>query len=812
MNKLRKRITAVILCVTFLFALSGCGSGSSGTKVPLVELGDAATGNSASQGSSSSDYVFSETTLEALNEYAKVGDGGIFYDMEVYDDTLYLVYGRNGRSLGTSEGNLIYYSSWDLNGNQLSDVKFLDTGENMASDGQDGDMRGYTGECLISSDGILYYFLEILSYDESGKNAYYVGSCFKALDTDGTELFSVDILDWPGIEEGEYHYFYFLGSANENTLTVWDGEQIYQLDLEGNLLASTEAEEPFRGQQSPLFYVDGAPVFEIYDSESTSYSYLLMDLITGESAGEIGLMDNFTKYTAYNESNPGYIYAGAESGYDLILSDSYGIYGYDFGNAKETAVIQYQTSDLSVRKVWGIVFLSTDETLICYVGYDDYDHFSVLKKVDSSEVTEKQTLTLAVYGSDYEMDLDRIVSEFNQASDTYRIYVVDYSQYATSEDPEAGITRLNNEIMAGESPDLFFNDINGSFDFNSYAKQGILADFYELMENDPDFEKSDYLENIFEAYEKDGCLYELVPEFQIFTYLGKQSIFGDEPLTWERLSEIMEEYPNAAVFGTDSGENSSEKLLYRAFMFCYEDFIDEEAGTCSFTSDAFKTLLEFIAENTQSESEGGDSLQYIEDRSLLYEANIDMVPYVYYYYYPVFAEDFVAVGFPSESGISSGIIANGSFAISSSGSVEAAWEFVKMFLSEEEQMPDEEQLASYGIPVLKAAVKELTDRMTQKEYRTVNGEKVYSAYETSVGGVVMEIEPASQEEADRWYEYLCSVNRRINEDLDAVMNIVLEENRGLFRRAEKRGRCSRNHPVPGGPDAERGAVKWLATG
>ncbi|MCD8380647.1 MAG: extracellular solute-binding protein [Lachnospiraceae bacterium] len=521
---------------------------------------------------------------------------------------------------------------------------------------------------------------------------------------------------------------------------------------------------------------------EIYDSESASYTYQLLDVTTGQSAGEVELMDNFTKYTSYNANNQGYIYAGGESGFDLVLSDSYAVYGYDFGDSQETEIISYQSSDLSVYLMNEIVYLSPQRVLVCYVGYGDYDRFAILDKVNSSDVQEKVELQLAVYGTNYDgVEINRIVSEFNESSDTYRIMVVDYSEYATSEDPDAGITRLNNEIMAGEGPDLFFNGLEGSFDFDSYAKQGMLADFYELMENDPDFEKSDYLENVFEAYEKDGCLYELVPEFQLFTYLGKYSIFGEEALTWERLEKIMAAYPDADLFGTDSsGQNSAESLLYQAFYFCYEDFIDEEAGTCSFTSEAFLKLLEFIAENEQDDEVRGDNRQYIEDRALLYQFTIDAVSYLNYYNYGIFDEDFVAVGFPSESGTSSVIMANGSFAISSSGNVEAAWEFVKMFLSEEEQMPDDDMLFSYPIPVLKAAVRELTDRMTQQPYDTINGEKVYEAYETSVGGVTMEIEPVSQEVADRWYDYLCTVNRKLNWNFNDVMSIVLEETGAYF--------------------------------
>ncbi|MCD7752635.1 MAG: extracellular solute-binding protein [Lachnospiraceae bacterium] len=782
-----KKFISTVLIVALVISLAGCSGSSSGDGITLVDLKDALSGDTSASGSASSgsDYVFSETVLEDMNAYAEVGDGGIFYNMEVYDDTIYLVYARNGRRLGTSTGNLLYYSSWDLNGNQLSDVMFLDTGAQASYRELDATLKGYMGESWISADGILYYFTQIQSLVENGssQSSYdYEGTLLKAINTDGTELFSVDVSDWTEIGDGAYLYFYFLTSQEDDVLTVWDGEVIYHLDFNGNLLSATEAEESFHGQQSPLFYAQGMPVFEIYDSESGSYTYQLLDVTTGQSAGEVDLMDNFTKYTSYNANNQGYIYAGSESGYDLILSDSYGVYGYDFGDSQETEIISYQSSDLSVYLMNEIVYLSPQRVLVCYVGYGDYDRFAILDKVNSSDVQEKVELQLAVYGTNYDgVEINRIVSEFNESSDTYRIVVVDYSEYATSEEPDAGITRLNNEIMAGEGPDLFFNGLEGSFDFDSYAKQGILADFYELMENDPDFEKSDYLENVFEAYEKDGCLYELVPEFQLFTYLGKYSIFGEEALTWDRLEKIMAAYPDADLFGTDSsGQNSAESLLYQSFYFCYEDFIDEEAGTCSFTSEAFLKLLEFIAENEQDDEVRGDSRQYIEDRALLYQYTIDSVSYLNYYNYGIFAEDFTAVGFPSESGTSAVIIASGSFAISNSGNVEAAWEFVKMFLSKEEQMPDDDMLFSYPIPVLKAAVRELTDRMTQQPYDTINGEKVYEAYETSVGGVTMEIEPVTQEVADRWYDYLCTVNRKLNWNFNDVMGIVLEETGAYF--------------------------------
>ncbi|MCD8325912.1 MAG: hypothetical protein LUC90_04260 [Lachnospiraceae bacterium] len=136
-----RRFVAATLSATLILSLAGC-NGITGNKTDSsAQQGE----NEAADSQNIENYAVSETTLEALNDYAEVGEGGIFYDMAVYDDRIYLVYARNGRRLGTSSGNLIYYSSWDLEENQLSDVMFLDTGENLASK-----VMSDTGENAVS--------------------------------------------------------------------------------------------------------------------------------------------------------------------------------------------------------------------------------------------------------------------------------------------------------------------------------------------------------------------------------------------------------------------------------------------------------------------------------------------------------------------------------------------------------------------------------------------------------------------------------------------------------------------------------------
>ena len=64
----------------------------------------------------------------------------------------------------------------------------------------------------------------------------------------------------------------------------------------------------------------------------------------------------------------------------------------------------------------------------------------------------KTTLTLAAQylGSDLRAD----VLNFNRSSDKYRIEVTDYSEFNTEDDYTAGLTRLNTEIISGNTPDI----------------------------------------------------------------------------------------------------------------------------------------------------------------------------------------------------------------------------------------------------------------------------------------------------------------------------------------------------------------------
>ncbi|MCD8130184.1 MAG: hypothetical protein LUE16_02715 [Lachnospiraceae bacterium] len=750
------------------------------------------------------------------------GDNGYVNQVVLQDNTIYMVTEHS-----TDNGYNDHFSSWDLEGNQLSDyefysytwetyeeedeaevngvvedldesevnevVEYLDESEvnETARETEDGETTdeetdgeiaeeetdlnegSYISNYWISGDGTLYYWMEIYYYSDDW--SYYEDHSYMvALQGDGTELFRINTADWG--EEYEYIYFYSLSTTPEGNLALIGYAYVVTLDREGNLLSIVELDSS-ASTSSTSFTYNGMPVCRVWNEDWSSSSYMTMDVTTGELVEELELPDILNNYALYN---------GTNSGYDLIATGTSGVFGYNFGDEDVTKIMDFVSSDVPATSLSNVVFLSEDTLFGSYYDIVNYDqHFGVFTKVDPEDVPDKTEIQLAMYYTDSDI-LERVY-DFNKTSDTYRVVVTYYSDYNTEGDEDAGITKLNNEIIAGDIPDIIY-DYNGSyFDLDSYADLGILADIYELIEEDPELNLEDYCQNVFEAYETNGSLYQLPVRFRIRTVMGKTSIFGDEALTWEKLNEVMEEYPEASVFGT---EYTRSDILYYAMMFSYGEFIDEENGTCDFTSEEFKSLLEFIAQypdeidydalySDDDYWENYDSM-YVTDQVLLTIGYISNLQYVRYNYYYNFLEEASAVGFPNSSGVRGVIYAGESFAISKSGNVEGAWEFVRSFITEEVQMPEEGGYY-YNIPILKAGVEALVNRMTEQSYYLDdNGEKVYYDYTVYVGNAEVVVEPATQEEAQKWLDFIYSVNTKSESAADEVTNIIFEEADAYF--------------------------------
>lgn len=115
---------------------------------------------------------------------------------------------------------------------------------------------------------------------------------------------------------------------------------------------------------------------------------------------------------------------------------------------------------------------------------------------------------------------------------------------------DESLTQLNNDILAGNMPDILV--VNDKIQMDNLVKKGLLADIDALIAGDEDLSKVAFMDNVFDAYRIDGKLYQVIPFFQVNTFIGKKSVLGD--ITGWNMEEFM-----AYASGLGEGRALSEK-------------------------------------------------------------------------------------------------------------------------------------------------------------------------------------------------------------------------------------------------------------
>ena len=117
-------------------------------------------------------------------------------------------------------------------------------------------------------------------------------------------------------------------------------------------------------------------------------------------------------------------------------------------------------------------------------------------------------------------------------------------------------TRLQTMLMAGEGYDMFFWD---ELPLWIHAASGHFADFYELIEGDPNTSLNDFYINVFEAWEFQGGLYVFPLSFD-FTFYGISSNLPESiinrftSLDYITAWELMEIYLDLRGYGQEFSE------------------------------------------------------------------------------------------------------------------------------------------------------------------------------------------------------------------------------------------------------------------
>lgn len=151
--------------------------------------------------------------------------------------------------------------------------------------------------------------------------------------------------------------------------------------------------------------------------------------------------------------------------------------------------------------------------------------------------------------------------------------------------------RVAIDLMSGTASDLI--DLSG-LDINHKAQSGLLVDLYDFMDNDPNFNKSDYYTNIFEAMEYEGGLYAMPLSFNYdLVYISKplaESIGLDyESYKNINYTEMLDIYEKVKKNHPAPDEFYLMPGVGKESFFRYEsvDFFDIETGDANFDSDEF---------------------------------------------------------------------------------------------------------------------------------------------------------------------------------------------------------------------------------
>ncbi len=733
----RKRGIFWSLLLVVVIALGGCGTGGRGGN---KENGDnKGGGQDNSQQAEAKNYVYKE------EEVALEGVNASDISQIIFSEGKFIA---SGTKYGDTS-SYSFYAVFDENGSRIS---YYESPE---------DAGETDNSFAVGSNGDIYAVMTKDIMEGSGEDAAYkMEQYLVRRSQDGTEKERISLSE--RASEEEYFYANRILSDGKGTLLVAGNGVLLQFDEEAGFVKLIKISEDV---SEVLICRDGKVVLTAYGEQGMIVRSI--DIATGQITGEYTLIQNMG-YSCY-----------AGTSYDLLLATDQDIYGYNLGDAEPKKLMDYVDSDVDAYSLYNLVSAEEENFYASYYGASDSTgHFSKFVKVAPEDVKDKITLTLG--GLYIDSDIKSRIVRFNKESDTYRIRMVDYAMYNTNEDYMAGRTKLNQDIIAGNIPDIMVLD-NG-MPVDSYIAKGLFADLNPYMDGENGIDRSKFLNNIFEAYSVDGKLYQLVPAFSISTMIGKQELTGGKTgWNYDEFEQFIAEMPQ----GTRAFSNATRDEVLRQFMeLGGGEFINWQTGVCSFDSEHFINFLHFL--NTlpkdvdfsvydDPESYSRLASAYRNDEAFLSMVNMAGFGEFREWREGVFGADITFVGYPSKQGVGSAIVPLQRFAIASQAvDKDAAWQFIKTFLDTDYQR------ATYAFPVSLERIEELAEESMQPPYYVdEQGNKVEYTESYWLGEVEVALHPMRTEDVEQVKTLLTSVTQTVRVD-DSIINIIMEEAEAFF--------------------------------
>ena len=337
---------------------------------------------------------------------------------------------------------------------------------------------------------------------------------------------------------------------------------------------------------------------------------------------------------------------------------------------------------------------------------------SCSKNEDNIDSTEpgRETIILArpasvedwYFNKYQERKSNEIINNFNSTNDKY---FIQERPYETSD-------KFLLDIISGQQFDLLY--VGDWLNITPLYGKKMLCDIYELIDQDSDTSRDEYVGSVLNSLEINGKLYQMPYDFIVQSTVAKTELWGnDNDNSFEHILEKSEQ------LGCDMPFDFSV-YSYSFIPFISSEFIDFENGTCCFDDGRFEEILVLMKKyndiygNVSQNYPNGALDLFKENKVLMMSsefAGFHQIDYITWE-----AGDRVKyVGFPSDTSNYHIAVPIVSFSISeSSDKKQGAFEFIKYYTSYnsyiyDTQTTDGVTQSTMCIPINRAAVEYLAD-------------------------------------------------------------------------------------------------------
>lgn len=629
------------------------------------------------------------------------------------------------------------------------------------------------------------------------------GSYLMHIAADGSTIASIDLSDTNAddTEDGMSSNLSSFAVDAAGNLYVSDYNNIYVLDAEGNVQFKLDGSQyngslnRLNAQQVGVMWYNYTD--DVNASDENGQYFVPIDLETKDWGEKVKLPSNVWS-----------IFPGDDA-YDFYYAYNNNIYGYAAKTDTKEKLVDWLACDVDTNNMSGYAMLSDSRVAALMQDWSTDPttyQLIVLHRVDASEIKEKKVLTLACMYLDW--NLRSMIVEYNKTNDEYRINVVDYSEYATDDDYNAGVTKLTTEIISGSVPDIF---LTSNLPIDKYAAKGVIADLNTFMDGGNGLSRDYFVPQVMSALEKDGKLYELPTSFSVQTAYALSSIASQYD-TWnvaavqDAMTQLQE---GATVFSDGWTKNTA---LSNCLSRNLSAFVDWTTGKCEFDSEAFQQLLAFCNSFPAETSDGDGAIAYAPSADIAVDdamwdsdatritngkqlmSTIGMYSFDSYIWNVYAIRDKITfTGYPTEDGSGSSFELQMPMAISSVTKYpDAAWDFVCSIIKKMNTI--DENNYYYGFPISQAAFDaEMTDIMTEQYQLDEKGEQVdwdgdgepdkaiRGSYETMENGetVYKDVYALTQEDIDQILGVINSTRSVYDYDQE-ILDIITDEVAAYF--------------------------------